>query len=244
MLKLGKIIFESAKKAYPILLNGKSSMGKKALFSLKNPYILEAIPESKLAEMSMFEGKKLNTVCRILDDKDGYKVIERYNKIKSKQTKGFSDGELAALYKKACKYDKQPSPFSNNDDAKVYLSFLPESIGSKFDAHGITKNPIEDHLSQLNNLLTKGIDKSRNFHSAPLVGNPGLGPGLGTAGGSAYRDGSFIIVSDKSKTLLDDGIKHVIVNDVYYDIIKDLQAKFLNVNFVRADQAVEYFSKL
>lgn len=98
---------------------------------MKNPYILEAIPESKLAEMTIFEGKKLRTVCRILDDKDGYKVIERYNRIISKQSKGFSDGELAALYKKACKYGKQPSPFSNNDDAKVYLSFLPESIGSK-----------------------------------------------------------------------------------------------------------------
>lgn len=243
MLKLGKIIFESAKKAYPILLNGKSSIAKKALFSLKNPYILEAIPESKLAEMSMFEGKKLNTVCRILDDNDGYKIIERYNRIQSKQQKGFSDVELVALYKKAFKNGKVPSPNENNLDAIVYLNNLPESVGSKFDAHGLAKVSIPDQLRQLNNLLTNGIDKNRKFHSAPLVGNGGIGAGMGTAS-HAYRDGSFIVVADKMKLIVDDGIKHVIVNDVYYDIIKDLQTKFPNVNFVRADEAVEYFSKL
>ena len=244
MLKLGKVIFESAKKAYPILMSGKSSIGKKAIFSLKNPYILEAIPQSKLQKMLIFEGKKLRTVCRILDDNDSHKIIERYNKILSKQQKGFSDSEIVALYKKAFKNNgRVPSPNENNLDAMVYLNNLPESIGSKFDAHGLAKVSIPDQLRQLNNLLTNGIDKTRKFYTAPLVGNGGIGAGMGTAS-HAYRDGSFIVVSDKMKLIVNDGIKHVIVNDAYYNIIKDLQTKFPNVNFVRADQAVEYFSKL
>lgn len=246
MFKLGKIIFEAAKKAYPILLNGKSSIGKKAPFSLKNPYILEAIPESKLAEMSMFEGKKLRTVCRILDDKDGYKIIERYNRIRFKQPKGFSDDELTALYKKAFNNNgKTPSPLENNIDAMVYLNNLPESIGSKFDAHGIDKISVTDHLKQLNRLLTNGIDSKKAFHTAPLVAPipKGVGAGLGTSG-SAYRGGSFILVSDKGQLIEQSGIKHVIVNDAYYNIISDLQRKFPDVNFVRADDAVNYFSKL
>jgi len=71
-----------------------------------------------------------------------------------------------------------------------------------------------------------------------------LGAGLGTSGGHAYRDGSFIIASGKNKTLLDNGIEHVIVNDAYYNVIDDLARKFPNINFVKADVAAEYFEDL
>ena len=122
------------------------------------------------------------------------------------------------------------------------LSIVKPPIGSKFDAHGIAKISVTDQLYQLNKLLTDGIDTSRWFHTAPLVPK-GKGINLGTAGG-AYRDGSFIIVGEKSKLITDGGIKHVIVNDAYYNIIKDLQQKFPDVGFVKAEDVVEYFSKL
>ena len=51
-------------------------------------------------------------------------------------------------------------------------------------------------------------------------------------------------MGEKSKLITDGGIKHVIVNDAYYNIIKDLQQKFPDVGFVKAEDVVEYFSKL
>ncbi|MDR1327054.1 MAG: hypothetical protein LBJ74_01465, partial [Heliobacteriaceae bacterium] len=119
---------------------------------------------------------------------------------------------------------------------------------SKFDAHGVTKWGVTDQLKQLNNILTHGIDKNRPFCTAPLAVSSknaaGAGAGLGTAGGHATRDGSFIIVSGKGKTLTNDGIEHVVVNDAYYSIISDLQRKFPKINFIKADRAAEFFNRL
>ena len=227
MGNLGKIIFNAVKKSYAVSADGVSKMPKGTKFDLKNPYILEALPEQKIDEFVKFDGKDLTTVCEILDNRQ--------------IRKGFDSGELQALYKKAFPNIKVPA--DANCDAMVYLGSLPERIGSKFDAHGLAKESVPAQLKQLNNLLTNGIDKTRTFCTAPLVASKGVGAGLGT-GGSAYRDGSFIIVADKGKSLVDDGIKHVIVNDAYYKIIDDLKRKFPDVNFVRADEAVEYFSKL
>lgn len=224
-MKLGSVIFNAVKKSYPLSSNGVSRMPKGLKFDLKNPYILEALPEGDIAKFSKYDGNDLSDVCNILD----------------KCKKGFDNGELKALYKKAFPNIKVPSDV--NTDAMVYLNGLSESVGSKFDAHGIAKISVTDHLSQLNRLLTDGIDPTRAFHTAPLVGNRISGPGLGTSG-SAYRDGSFILVGDKGQLIEKSGIKHVIVNDAYYSIVNDLQRKFPDVNFVRADNAVEYFNKL
>ena len=226
MGNIGKLIFNAVKKSYAITTDGVSRMPKGLKFDMKNPYILEALPENKIDEFVKFDGQDLKTVCDILDN--------------PQIRKGFDEGELKALYKKAFPYKVPADP---NCDAMVYLCSLPESIGSKFDAHGLAKLGVTDQLKQLNNLLTNGIDKTRTFYTAPLVAPKGVGAGLGTAG-SAYRDGSFIIVADKGKSLVDDGIKHVIVNDAYYNIIDDLRRKFTDINFVRADKAAEYFTRL
>lgn len=224
-MKLGSVIFNAVKKSYPLSSNGVSRMPKGLKFDLKNPYILEALPEGDIAKFSKYDGGDLKEVCNILD----------------KAKKGFDNGELKALYKKAFPNIKVPNDV--NTDAMIYLNELPVEIGSKFDAHGIAKISVTDHLTQLNKLLTEGINPARPFHTAPLVAPKRLGAGIGTSG-SAYRDGSFILVGDKGKLIEDSGIKHVIVNDAYYNIISDLQRKFPDVNFVRADNAVNYFSKL
>ena len=227
MGNLGKIIFNAVKKSYAVSADGVSKMPKGTKFDLKNPYILEALPEQKIDEFVKFDGKDLKTVCEALDN--------------GQIRKGFDSGELQALYKKAFSNIKVPTDV--NCDAMVYLGSLPESIGSKFDAHGLAKMSVTDQLKQLNNLLANGIDKTITFCTAPLVATKGAGSGLGTSG-SAYRDGSFILVGDKGKKLVDDGIKHVIVNDAYYNILSDLQRRFPDVNFVKANEAAEYFSKL
>lgn len=224
-MKLGSVILNAVKKSYPLSANGVSKLPKTLKFDLKNPYILEALPEGDIAKFSKYDGSDLKEVCNILD----------------KAKKGFDNGELNALYKKAFPNIKVPTDV--NTDAMVYLNNLPVEIGSKFDAHGIAKVSVTDQLRQLNRLLSEGIDTSKNFYTAPLAAPKGMGAAFGTAG-SAYRDGSFILVGEKGKLIADKGIKHVIVNDAYYNIISDLQRKFPDVNFVRADNAVNYFSKL
>lgn len=224
-MKIGSVIFNAVKKAYPLGADGVSKLPKNLKFDLKNPYILEALPEADIAKFSKYDGSDLKGVCNILD----------------KAKKGFDNGELKTLYKKAFPNGKVPTDC--NLDAYVYVAMLPENIGSKFDAHGIAKISVTDHLKQLNRLLTGGIDNTKPFYTAPLVAPKGVGAGIGTSG-SAYRDGSFILVGDKGKLIEDSGIKHVIVNDAYYNIISDLQRKFPDVNFIRADNALDYFSKL
>ena len=240
-IKLGTKLYNHAKRAYPILADGTAIIPPKIKFSLKNPYILETIPDKKLEELKLFEGKKLKTVCRILDNDNYIQILNRYKKLCS-QSKGFSEAELQILYKKAFPNIKVPTDI--NYDAFIFLNNLPSNIGSKFDAHGLAKFSVTDQLKQLNTLLTKGINKNKPFYTAPLSTRSDVGAGIGTGGGHAYRDGSFIIVGDKSKLISENGIKHVIVNDAYYNIIDDLKQKFPNINFVRADKAVEYFSKL
>ena len=243
MIKLGKKILDAATKAYPYLTNGTQNIAKNSKFSLKNPYILETLPDDAIKSLSIFEGKKLNSVCRIIDDPNYTKIAQRYkNFCSTYANKGFNDAELSLLYKKAFPNIKVPSDC--NIDAMVFLSKLDPKIGMHFDAHGIAKISITDQLKQLNNFLTKGINPEKALCTAPLAAPKGLGAALGTAGSSAYRDGSFIIISGKGKTLCKDGIENVIVNDAYYSIINDLKSKFPNVNFVKAENATEYFTKL
>lgn len=156
---------------------------------------------------------------------------------------GIAENEMQSLYLKA--FNGIKVPMNANDEAFLYLNRLDKEIASQFDAHGLAKINVPDQLKQLNNLLTKGIDKSRNFYTAPLATKTtGVGAGLGTGGGHAYRDGSFIIVSGKNKTIAKDGIDYVIVNDAYYNIIDDLAKKFPQQKFVRADEATGFFNKM
>ncbi len=245
MSKLGITIINAVKRGLPILQDGTQVLPKN--FSLKNPYILEALPETKLAEISIFEGKKLETVARILDDANYTDIYNRYFNLINKKTNFFTEEELSLLCQKAFG-GKKLNPLNDNIDASIYLNSLDWRKAELFDAHGIAKDSIPQQLKQLNEILSNGIGKNRNFFTAPLDVNPanarGVGAGIGTAGGCAYRDGSFILVSDKRKTLKENGIKSVIVNDVYYNIIDDLQRKFPNIKFLRADEASKYYNNL
>ncbi|MCK7520989.1 MAG: hypothetical protein MZV64_26490 [Ignavibacteriales bacterium] len=112
-------------------------------------------------------------------------------------------------------------------------------------AHGLAKISVSDQLNQLNTLLSKGIDKNKTFYTAPLaLKDSRAASGFGTGGGHAYRDGSFIVVGPKNGNLSDDGIKYVIVNDAYYNIIDDLSRKFAHVEFIKADVAAERFEQI
>ena len=245
MIKLGTSIYNAIKRSRPILKDGSSCINPGQKLSLSNPYLLEVLPENELKSFSWIEGKKLSTVSRILDRADSAEVLKRYNALCAKyRVTGFNEAELQGLYKKAFAGGKVPK--DPNLDAFVFLNNLDTKIASKFDAHGITKISVPDQLKQLNKILTRGIDKDKKFYTAPLAAEcpAGAGAGLGTAGGHATRDGSFILVSGKSKMLTEDGIETVIVNDAYYKIIDDLKQKFPQVKFIRADKAADYFNKM
>ncbi len=243
ILNLGTRIYKSFLRGRPMRLDGSSIVSNKAMFSLKNPYILEALEPSEIKLLSGLEGKNLRTVCELLDSPAYMQKIQKCNA--TIPQKGFTADELKLLWKKAFK-DKRP--WCCNDALQLDLIGLPDSVGLKFDAHGLAKGTISGQLEQLNNLLSNGIDPKRPFFTAPLsipkADRALCGAGLGTGGGCAYRDGSFIVTSGKGKIIAKDGIENVIVNDAYYGIINDLQKRFPNVKFVKSEDAVGYFSAI
>lgn len=71
LISLGKKVFNAVEHSKPIPLAGKPT-GRTPLFSLKNPHILEAIPDKYLTpnyidKMSKLEGKSLKEACAYLD---------------------------------------------------------------------------------------------------------------------------------------------------------------------------------
>lgn len=102
-------------------------------------------------------------------------------------------------------------------------------IGESFDAHGISKN---DQLNRFLELLEKGIDPDRPFFTAPFEVSKekgaALGAGLGTAGGTAYKDGIAVVTSGYKEKLSENGIKHVFINDVYANLKEPISQLFPN----------------
>lgn len=138
-----------------------------------------------------------------------------------------------------------------NSDNKMIgsllLDDLPEST-SKINAHGIAKG---NELEHLIDLLENGIDRSRTFYTGPL-GKTGenIGAAIGTPGGVAYRDGSFIIAARPGQTLADNGIGTVLIND--FDkaggfpvaLQEALRSRYPNIDFIRYSSAPRYYQSL
>lgn len=140
-------------------------------------------------------------------------------------------------------------------EGSLVLDNLPE-ITRSVDAHGIAKG---DEINHLLNILINGIDTNRAFFTAPLDIDPdkaaGMGAGLGTGGGTAYKDGVFIIASEPGKELTKDGIKTVLINPMSDDLdspqtqamikLRDnLKQKFPNVDFILYSEAQKYYTDL
>lgn len=148
-----------------------------------------------------------------------------------------------------------------SNDSKIegglILDNLPE-ISSSIDSHGIAKGNEMEHLLYF---LTNGVDTNRQFDTAPLgKATQSSGSGLGTASGTSYRDGLFIIASKPGDMILDENgktnISTVLVNDMSYDggnplgvvhakaIQKELSNMFPNVDFVLYSEAKDYYNNL
>lgn len=130
----------------------------------------------------------------------------------------------------------------------LMMNAVDWEVGERFDAHGLSKVSVPAQLGQLITLLENGIDPNREFHTAPLEVRPenkaGAGAGLGTGGGTANKEGSFVILGGVDSKIKDSGIKHVIVNDAYYHAIDILAKAYPNVEFIRADKAKERLKQI
>lgn len=119
------------------------------------------------------------------------------------------------------------------------IADCPSSLGSQFDAHGIAKGTFKEQLNSFLKLLSKGIDKTRPFHTAPFMFDEKdkyAASALGTAGG-AYKDGLAILSSDYHKNLSTNGVKIVLINDAAKDLIGPLSHLFLNIEFDKFSNA-------
>ncbi len=151
----------------------------------------------------------------------------------------------------------------NNSDnlfiGGLELDKLPPSA-RYVDSHGLAKG---NELENLLNLLINGIDKSRRFDSAPLgqgstTDAQGGGAALGTAGGTSYRGGLFIVAAQQSEAfgegynlLSETGIKTVLINtgdpdvpeclEVATKLKEQLSERFPDVDFILYTEAASYY---
>lgn len=135
------------------------------------------------------------------------------------------------------------------------LDNLPESA-RYVDSHGLAKgNEIENLL----NLLINGVDPNRRFDTAPLGrGEQGDGAAIGTASGTSYRGGLFIIAAEPSEsfgenynTIPKTGIKTVLINtgdpeipeclEIATKLKEQLSERFPDIDFVLYTEAADYY---
>jgi hypothetical protein len=111
------------------------------------------------------------------------------------------------------------------------------TVGKAFDAHGIDKG---NQLESLLSLLSGGIDPNRTFFSAPFELDAevkkALGAALGTSGGTAYKAGLAVLTSGPEQTLIENGIKHVFINDVYRALVEPLAKLYPQYSFHRLSE--------
>jgi hypothetical protein len=92
--------------------------------------------------------------------------------------------------------------------------------------------------------LETGINPEKPFHTIPFCGKPGIGTAYMGAAGGAYKDGLFVLLSEKGKPLVLDGnlrIAAVAVNEAAYPIVAFLESRYPEIRFVRADGLGEFF---
>lgn len=117
--------------------------------------------------------------------------------------------------------------------------------GNNLAAHGMAKErTLTGAIQNLENLLRNGLDPSRNrgeLHYAPLALATGSAHAGTTAGGTAYRDGPFILVARPGMEFSGklEGVGAILVNEAHTEITDGLRAL---VQSIRPDIIVGNFS--
>lgn len=149
LISLGKKVFNAVEHSKPIPLAGKPT-GRTPLFSLKNPHILEAIPDKYLTpnyidKMSKLEGKSLKEACAYLDK------IELNTVAKPKLN-------LHEMYAKELE-----KAAKNADRPDVFLNFAKRSRAGEFKGAGLYERILTAKYSNIRfakyTNVPNGIDK-------------------------------------------------------------------------------------
>lgn len=142
-------------------------------------------------------------------------------------------------------FQKFGEHFPDETKLSQYIRRLDRVIGSRFDAHGIDRG---SELQSLINLLTKGVDLKRSFHTMPLtygVDSIAIGAAapkseggiivVGPVNTASKRETSekLMIVDHNAKKT---NIQYVILDRVYYQLIPLLSKTFPQVKFIPANQ--------
>ncbi len=124
------------------------------------------------------------------------------------------------------------------------FGYLRETLnvgGENYQAHGMGKPGFAPAIRDLFELFRNGIDSTRGvgqLYTAPLVlseENKGLAAGIGTAGGTPYTDGAFVLVAKKPNSGIKslDDIGGILVNsgltDLNPEILTELRKAFPNL---------------
>lgn len=111
---------------------------------------------------------------------------------------------------------------------------INDDIGFHFDAHGIAKWGIFQQIESLENILSKWIDTTRKFYTAPFSvpkSYQSMASGMWTISGTAYKDWAFVLVSWYDKSLDKDGIEIIFVNDGIDVLLPYLREKYPKYTF-------------
>ncbi len=118
---------------------------------------------------------------------------------------------------------------------------LPEEVGRRFQAHGIAGKH-GSSSSELDTLLTQGIDTSRHLYSTELRYNPEISGAIGAD--MPFTEGGVFIVSDLDAQLDNQGIKYVVLGEQYVKCLDAMQSRYPNVKIVPWHNAPEFFCKI
>lgn len=197
----------------------------------QNPIFMDSEKNKKEAE------KRKNAIERLKAEENKKEELKKIEDIRAKIDSiggKLSEKDIMDIKNEAyAKYKNDP-----DINVDIMLANIEWEIGQRFDAHGIAKGGITTQFDDLIRILKEGIDSDRSFYTAPLEVDPekkaALGAGLGTGGGAAYKDGSFILLSEPDSSILKGGVKYVIINAVYYHAIDKLAQAFPNTEFIKA----------
>ena len=136
MFKLGQAIYNAFAKSAPIAIDGTIKLAKNVKFSLKNPYILEALDPTNynINSLNIFEGKKLKTVCRIIDSPNYSQILNRYERFTKKAVEVVEDSisVTSQRIKNLNLYNSQGTRlnfFNFTKDGEIIVN--PRTYGSK-----------------------------------------------------------------------------------------------------------------
>jgi len=133
-----------------------------------------------------------------------------------------------------------------NEESRSGFQDALQEGGDRLQSHGMSKeSTLTGAVRNLLNMLGQGLDPARRggkLDTAPLVtGEQGSGAGIGTASGTSYKDGPFILVAREGQGLSGnlDGLGAILVNETNAEIVEALRQQ---VQAIRPDVVVESYA--